>query len=107
MIGVRDTYIEIEQPTKITNELGEELNEWSLLEAAWASKKLKSSGESVEGGALSSKAVYELSMDYIPSLTGQMRINLDGEILNIIGHESPYRSRTVITAEATSYERRN
>lgn len=107
MIGVRDTYIEIEQPTITTNELGEEINEWSLFEAAWASRKLKNSAEQVEGGALSSKAIYEFSTDYIPEINAKMRIKLDDEYLNIIGHESPFRSRTIITAEATSYERRN
>ena len=107
MIGVRDTYIEIQRRVSLKNELNEEVGGWEVFEPAWASKRLKSAAESVAAGALASKETYELVTDYIPGLSSDMRIEIDGQHFAILGHDSPFRSKTVIQVERTSYERRN
>jgi head-tail adaptor len=106
MIGTLDTYIEIERPIVTENRLNEEEITWELVEPAWASKRLKNSNEGVTDDQLSSKSLYELKTHYLPNIKDSYRINIDGEYFNIIGHDSPFRSKTILTVELTSYERR-
>lgn len=106
-IGHRDTFAEIQAPSSGKNSLNEDVVTWSLFEQVWVSKRLKSSSEGTAGGALSNSATYELIGDYIPGLTDDMRVEIDGIHYAIIGHESPFRSRTVIQVERTSYDRRS
>lgn len=107
MIGTLDTYIEIERPTITKNRLNEDETTWELVEPAWANKRLKSANEGVSDDHLSSKSLYELKTHYLPDIKDNYRIVIDGEFFNIIGHDSPFRSKTIITIEHTSYERRN
>tara|TARA_B110000196_G_scaffold317906_1_gene332077 strand:- start:11084 stop:11407 length:324 start_codon:yes stop_codon:yes gene_type:complete len=106
MIGTLDTYVEIERPITTLNSLNEDETTWELVEAAWVSKRLKSASEDITDDQLGSKTLYELKAHYLPDLKDNCRINIDGELFNIIGHDSPFRSKTIITIEQTSYERR-
>ncbi len=107
MIGTLDTYAEIQRPVETKNALNETQNSWELFEAVWLSKRLKNSSEGVSDDQQTSKATYELKTHYVPNLKTEYRVVIDGECFNIIGHDSPFRSRTVITVEQTSYDRRN
>lgn len=107
MIGIRDTYIEIQRRTSQKNALKEEAGGWELFESAWVSLRMKGAAEPVAAGALSNKANYELVADYIPGISDEMRIEIDGKHYAIIGHESPFRAKTIIHIEHTSYGRRN
>lgn len=107
MIGTLDTYIEIQRPVSAKNSLNESIITWELVEPAWASKRLKTANESVSDDQISSKSLYELKTHYLPDIQDNYRIVIDGEFFNIIGHDSPFRSKTIITIEHTSYERRN
>ncbi|MEY8205411.1 MAG: head-tail adaptor protein [Bermanella sp.] len=107
MIGTLDTYAEIQRPVITKNALNEVQNSWQLVEEVWLSKRLKTSSEGVADAQQNSKALYELKTHYIPNLKDDYRIVIEGEYFNIIGHDSPFRSRTIITAEHTSYDRRN
>jgi head-tail adaptor len=106
MIGTLDTYVEIERPITSKNRLNEEETTWELVEAVWVSKRLKNASEGISDDQLSSKYLYQLKTHYLPDIKDDYRINIEGELFNIIGHESPFRSKTIITVEQTSYERR-
>jgi len=107
MIGTLDTYVEIERPVTVKNRLNEDETTWELVEAAWVGKRLKNSSEGKADDQLNSKALYELKTHYLPGIKDNYRINIEGEFFNIIGHDSPFRSKTIITVEQTSYDRRN
>jgi head-tail adaptor len=107
MIGTLDTYVEIERPVKTKNRLNEDETTWELVESAWVSKRLKNSSEGITDDQLSSKSLYELKTHYLPNIKDNYRINVEGELFNIIGHDSPFRSKTILTVEQTSYDRRN
>ncbi|MCH2040285.1 MAG: phage head closure protein [Saccharospirillaceae bacterium] len=107
MIGTFDTYAVIEKPVTKKNELNEPEATWQEFEPCWCSKKLKSSNESFASDHLTSRSVYELTMHYIPGITDDMRVNIDGVYFNITGHDSPGRIKTVLTVEQTSYDRGN
>lgn len=106
MIGTLDTYVEIERPVTATNRLKEEETTWELVEAAWVSKRLKNASESITDDQLGSKALYEIKTHFLPDIRDDYRINIEGELFNIIGHDSPFRAKTILTVEQTSYERR-
>ena len=106
MIGTLDTYVEIERPITSKNRLNEEETTWELVEAAWVSKRLKNASEGISDEQLSSKSLYQLKTHYLLDIKDDYRINIEGELFNIIGHDSPFRSKTIITVEQTSYERR-
>lgn len=107
MIGTLDTYIEIERPVFTKNSLNEPVTTWELVEPVWANKRLKNSNEGISDDQLSTRALYELKTHYLPGIEDNYRINIEGQFFNIIGHDSPFRSKTIITVEQTSYERRN
>lgn len=108
MIGPMDTFAEVEIKTIARDELGGETEPvWSLYEQCWVSKRLKSSTEGSSGDHLTSKAIYELKTHYIPGITDEMRVTIDDQHFNIIGHDSPFRAKTILTVEATSYDRGN
>lgn len=106
MIGALDTYVEIERPITSKNRLNEDEITWELVEAAWVGKRLKNASEGISDDQLNSKSLYELKTHYLPDIKDSYRINIDGEYFNIIGHDSPFRSKTILTVELTSYERR-
>ena len=105
-IGTYDTYAELYRVISSRNELNEPEHSLELVEPFWCSVKLGTASESTADSTKTASATYTLKTHYLPSVNDTDVIDIDGQKYNVIGHESPFRSSTILTVERTSYDRR-
>jgi hypothetical protein len=105
-IGTYDTYAELYGAVSGRNELNEPETTYELIEPFWCSVKLNTASESASENTLSNTARYTLKTHYLPTIDDTNIVEIDGQQYAIIGHESPFRSSTLITVERTSAGRR-
>jgi SPP1 family predicted phage head-tail adaptor len=106
MIGILDTFATIEQPVQTRNELNEPETVWQELEPVWCRLQAGSAGEGVAGDAKTVSAAYAVTLHYTPTVTPAMRIIVGGTIYNITAVDHPFRAKTVLQVEYTSYGKR-
>ncbi|MDP2505387.1 phage head closure protein [Oceanobacter sp. 3_MG-2023] len=106
MIGILDTYATIEQPVQTRNELNENETIWQELEPVWCRLQAGASGEGSSNDTQTVTAGYTVTTHYTPDVTQEMRLNIDGTLYNITAVDHPFRAKTVLQVEYTSYGKR-
>ena len=82
--GELDRQIEIQQPTIVTDEMGQQVTSWSLFAQPWAKYTHGSGNESFDALQRTAQQTADLTIRYRPGVTTQMRIVSNGQTYRIV-----------------------